>query len=71
MEPSIWAFLSLFFAAFVVSFIAEAFGTFRNIEAFKAAWNDKTNRRHNLVYPFIIQTAIIFVVLVILWYVRG
>ena len=69
MITPIWILISLFFVAFVLSFIAETISIFRNIEGFKAAWNETDRRWNNFVYPFIIQTIVIFVVSVLFWYV--
>lgn len=70
MEFPIWMGISIFFTAFVVSFLTEVVNVFRNIEGFKMAWAEKDRRWNNFVYPFIIQTVVIFVVLVLLWYAR-
>lgn len=61
--------ISLFFIAFIISFATEVVSIFRNTEGFKAEWNEKDRRWNNFIYPFFIQTVVIFLVLFLIWYV--
>lgn len=57
-------FLLLFVAAWVVALVQDILSAMQNPEAFRAAWNSR-DYKHELIYPLIIKTILLFVCFVI------
>lgn len=52
--------LLLFVLAWLAGTVQEVFMTYKNMEGFKAAWNNSVGRRHEIIYPYIIKIIFIF-----------